>query len=566
MASQPEKAYTCTIPSRKDTSFLRFAHSEWSKIDIIGQTIILAELTAHFGSFQNTCTALKLRSNEVESFLLTHLQYQQVYEQGNLIAAQWGRDQAIPANEGDDIPQQRPILVCASSITPACDFLGTIGYDYHIPAVRAWIRRTITWPPDIDVAGLDTSTLDQSDVNFPTPRKQREYSRYTSFLGNDDRAVVALVGAWRPREDGTPDTRVAFIDVPNGTVVYGPRGARHLVGAGRYYVCWPTDSLSDSQYNDLVLARNALDGRGGGNTGPNPTNSNDFDDINIDIEAMLSGLGRAGEGVLEAMNEDEIPSMADPTLRTDWAINPKGIFGTGMPDAHGLVHTTGGPFHPQDEAQGPSRKLANPQLQQTWSSWPGELFQFRLPSGHTILDPMGNLLTFDPPQHERYDDLGNPQGIGGTYFIVPPWEAPDPISFKLDDLPADVALRFKVRERLVIVRNGLVLPRFVEPGVHEWSTREGFLDLYSANGCYDVLQTEGRYSILPDAVGNVVGQGAHQVPEQHDEHSHGLAYDRATMGLSPIAEASEVRFLNSMISPPTLVSCPYPRTYGKLEP
>lgn len=550
MASPGEKAYTCSLPSRKDTSFLRFAHSEWSKIDIIGQTILLAELTAHFGSFQNTCAALKLRSNEVESFLLTHLQYQQASEQGGLIAAQWGRDQAIPADYDDDIPQQRPVLVCASSITPACDFLSAMGYQYHIPAVRAWIRRTITWPPDIDVAGLDTSALDQSDVKFPTPRKQREYSRYTGSLGSDTRAVVALVGAWRPREDGTPDTRIAFIDVPNGTVVYGPLGARHLVGAGRYYVCWPTDSLSDNHYNDFVLARNASEGLEDGGTGTDPTISNEYHGNDPYVGSIWPSLGRGREGVIEATNGDQNPSMAHATLHTDSSINPKGIFGTGIPDAHSLVIIDKAPFHPHDEAQGPLRKLANPQLQGTWRSWPGELFQFRLPSGHTILDPMGNLLTFDPPQHERYDEVGNPHGIGGTYFVVPPLAISDPISFKLDDLPADVALRFKVLERLVVIRNGLVLPRFLEPGVHEWTVREGFLDLYSANGCYDVLQTEGRYSILPDAVaGNAIDEGARQVLENLDEHNNELAYERNTKGLSPTEEASQVRVLRSLMVP-----------------
>lgn len=566
MASQPERAYTCTISSRKDTSFLRSPHSEWSKIDTIGQTILLAELTAHFGSFQNTCVALKLRSNEVESFLLTHLQYQRAHEQGALVAAQWGRDQVISANEGDDIPQQRPILVCASSITPACDFLDAMGYQCHIPAVRAWIRRTITWPPDIDVADLDTSTLDKSDVDFPTPRKQREYSRYTGSLGNDTRAVVALVGAWRPKEDGTPDTRISFIDVPNGTVVYGPHGARRLVSAGRYYVCWPTDSLLDNQYNDFVLARNAFDNQEDSCIEGNPTNLKDHRSANADIESSLSSLGRRREGALGALKYDQSPSMAHSTLHTDSSVNPKGIFSPGMPDAHGLTNTGRGPFHPQDEAQGPSRKLANLQLQQTWDNWPGQLFQFRLPSGHTILDPKGNLLTFDPPQSERYDELGNPRGIGGTYFIVPPCEASDLASFQLDDLPANVALRFKVLERLVIIRNGMVLPRFVEPGVHEWSTREGFLDLYNANGCYDVLQTEGGYSVLPDVVGNAIDQDARHVPEQHYEGNNGLSYERAPMGLSPIEEASQVRFLFSIISPPIQASYRYPCSHGRLEP
>ncbi len=257
MASRPEKAYTCKLPSRKDASFLRPVCPDWAKIDLIGQTIILAELTPHFGSFQNTCRALKLQSNEVESFLLTHLQYQQAYKRGSLVAEQWGRDQAASANESNDIPQQRPVFISPSSIAPACDFLKTMGYQDHVPAVQAWTRRIITWPPHIDVTDLDISRLDQADVTFPRPQAQRKYSRYTSSVGNDTRAMVALVGAWRPRGDGSPDTRISFIDVPEGSVAYGPRGPRQLASAGRYYVCWPTNSLLYHRYNDFVLARNA---------------------------------------------------------------------------------------------------------------------------------------------------------------------------------------------------------------------------------------------------------------------------------------------------------------------
>ncbi|KAJ2994874.1 hypothetical protein NUW58_g1431 [Xylaria curta] len=505
MASISERAYTCKLPSREVAS-LRSICPDWLKIDIIGQTIVLAELTPHFGSFQNTCTALKLQSNEVESFLLTHLRYQQAFKRGRLIAEQWGRNQAVPANNSEDIPQQRPVLISASSIAPACDFLKALGYQNYVPAVQAWSRRTITWPPHIDVTGIDISKLDQADIDFPPAQARRAYSRYTSSLGNDSRAVAALVGAWRPKEDGTPDTRISFFDVPDGSVAYGSHGLRQLTVAGRYYVCWPTDSLSDNPYNDFVLARNVCDIREGCDGLAGSPNLKDHRNIHASDELLQSNTDQDRD--------------APEKLYGKTSVNPKDIFGADISYAHNSKDKNMSSFHPPNEPQGPLRKLKNSQLSQAWSSWPGQIFQFRLPAGYTILGPQGHILTFDPPTHERYDEMGNPHGIGGTYFIIPPQKEPIAMSFKLDDLPANVSLRLKIPQRLVIIRNGMVLPRFIEPGVHEWSTREGFLDCYGAHGCYDVLHTEGRYSILPDASRSLDGRGVARMYEHMESASN----------------------------------------------
>ncbi|KAI0426786.1 hypothetical protein F5Y09DRAFT_318001 [Xylaria sp. FL1042] len=542
MDSQPEKAYTCKLPSPRGVSFLRPNCPDWAKIDIIGQTILLAELTPHFGSFQNTCRALKLQSNEVESFLLTHLQYQQDRKRGSLIAEQWGREQAVPANMKKDIPQQRPVLISASSIAPACEFLKTMGFQDCVPAVQAQIGRMMTWPPDIDVTDLDISGLDQSDVVFPPPRRQWKYSRYTSSLGNDPRAMVALVGAWRPRDDGTPDTRISFVDVPEGSVAYGPRGPRQLANAGRYYICWSTDTLPHEPYNDFVLARNVSGTRNNQNNRFNSPALQDHRNNNVSNETTQSAPKGSQYIRPEALKTNGKPA----SMPIDPSANPKNIFGSAVPAAHSIEHPIAVPFHPQTEPQGPQRKLPNPQLQKIWDTWPGEIFQFRLPHGYSILGPQGHVLTFDPPQHERYDELGNPHGIGGTYFVVPRPNISRQANFKMVDLPPQVALRFKTSQRLVIVRNGMVLPRFIEAGVHDWSIREGFLDLYNARGCYDVLQTEGRYNILPGVITNLADQGIglnhghdNGQDQEHENKGKGKASNVETSA-SPITEALKI--------------------------
>ncbi|KAJ8115957.1 hypothetical protein ONZ43_g4546 [Nemania bipapillata] len=507
MSSHGDKALTSRLPSHRDTSPLKIHAPDWSKIDIVGQTILLAELTRLFGSFQNVCTALKLRSNEVGSFLKFHRRRKQASEQGSSTAEQWGRDLAVPA-DGEDIPQQRPVLICASSIEPACDFLRLMAYQNHVPAVQAWVGRTLVWPPDIDVAKTE---LDRVDIVFPEPRAQQRYSMYVSSLGTDTRAVVAVSGAWRPKADATPDARIAFVDLPDGAVAYGPGGVRSLIGSGRYYVCWPTGSLVDGTYNDFVLARNTIDSPHGDDAGPRGT-----DPPIQTISSLLCQMGEVGHEDSTAVPDLRMENTAQPAGMT---VNPKLIFGMNVPDPHSIIRK--GPFHPQDEPQGPVHKMPNLDLQRTWKDWPGQIFQFRLPHGYTVLGPLGNILTFDPTVHERYDDMGNAHGLGGTYCIVP-FEKTSKVTFlKLDPLPDAVCLRMKVTQPLVFIRNGKVLPRFVEPGVHELSIRDGHLDLYGARGCYNIIEAEGRYNILPDAIKDLLAERLPQENEQRYESIYG---------------------------------------------
>ncbi|KAK5633030.1 hypothetical protein RRF57_008744 [Xylaria bambusicola] len=514
MAPLPERAYTCKLPARKDASFLKPITPDWAKIDIVGQTIMLAELTSHFGSFQDTCRALKLQSNEVKSFFLAYLKYQQECNEGRLIAQQWGRDHEVTTALGKDIPQQRPLFVAPSSIAPACDFLHTLGYQECVGAVQSWARRVILWPPNIDVSDASLSNLDQYDIAFPQPREERRYSRYMSALQYDTRARVALVATWAPKEDGTPDTRMSFINVPAGSMAYGPRGSRELPVSGRYYICWSTMSLFHDEYHDLVLANNVSDTQeAGNNQAESPVHDGSgcddvsdertqfpFDEIDHQIAELQEFITKQGPLV---------PHMES-------TVNPKDIFGSSLANTHMLRQRNTRPFHSQTEPQGPLRSIENPQLQRLWDTWPGEVFQFRLPPEYTIIGPQGHILTFDPSKYQSYDNSGSPQGLGGTYFIVSPSNMSLPASFKMEELPTHVALRFKTCQPLVIVRNGMVLPHFVEPGVQEWSIREGFLDLYGAHGCYNVHHGEAHYNIFP-------GLGAMRNPlVQEPHHNHGL--------------------------------------------
>ncbi|KAI0521325.1 hypothetical protein F5B22DRAFT_644050 [Xylaria bambusicola] len=546
MASLPERAYTCKLPARKDTSFLRPISPDWAKIDIVGQTIMLAELTSHFGSFQDTCRALKLQSNEVKSFFLAYLKYQQECNEGRLIAQEWGRNQEATSAPGKDIPQQRPLFVTPSSIAPACDFLNALGFQECVGAVQSWARRVILWPPNIDVSDANLSNLDQHDIAFPPTRAERRYSRYTSALQYDTRAKVALVAAWEPSEDGTPDARMSFIDVPAGSKAYGPHGSRELPVGGRYYVGWSTMSLFHNEYHDIVLATNVSDTRGAGDNRVESPGHDGFGRDDVSNEPTLSPFDEIENRVAEL--EGLITKQGPLMPQMESTVNPKDIFGSSLANAHILRQENIRPFHSQTEPQGPLRNIENPQLQQLWDAWPGEIFQFRLPPEYTIIGPQGHILTFDPSEYQSYDNSGTPQGLGGTYFVTSPSNMSIPASFKMKELPTHVALRFKTRQRLVIIRNGMVLPHFVEPGVHEWSTREGFLDLYGVHGCYNVHHGEGYYNVHPNPG---VMRNPH-VREPHHNHgfsagrNHGLgnAYtvhsEITTANPTPIKEAPKI--------------------------
>lgn len=242
-------------------------------------------------------------------------------------------------------------------------------------------------------------------------------------------------------------------------------------------------------------------------------------------------------------------------LHMESTVNPKDIFGSDLGTAHLLgQQNTRPPFLAQTAPQGPVRSMENPQLLQAWDSWPGEIFQFRLPNNYTITGPQGHIVTFDPPDHERYDESGAPYGLGGTYYIVPPPKTNIPTTFKKEELPAHVALRVKTTQRLVIIRNGYVMPYFIDTGVHEWSTREGMLDLYGPHGCYNVFAGEARCSIFPGTVENSLAQKSHHNYELNNVRVDGLegeyaGYTRsAAPSPEPVAEDMMVRLQYSIHS------------------
>ncbi|KAI0204879.1 hypothetical protein F4808DRAFT_313718 [Astrocystis sublimbata] len=473
MASPNERALTCKLPSRNGATFLRFNSPDWSKIDIIGQTIILSVLTPCFGSFQRACEALKLQSNEIHSFVATHLEYQKASKRGKLIAEQWGRDRAVPADDDADIPQQRPVLVHLSSIAPACAFLEALGHVDMIPAVQASGRQHIIWPPyiDIDVTGLDTSRLDQSDVTFPAPLKERALAVCGSRLNDDSRIVAEVIAALEPKEDGSPDAQISFFRVRTRSVAFGPGGSRKLVEPGNYYLFWEVGSVpKKGHHKDFVLANTALDQPQG-----------------ISSQLTLSSRPLGSPAQDADVPPERWALKANRVQGQEPVVNPKAIFGRDV-KAHGLDHAGTGLLLPEVGPLNPGNNGRLINDLQAGSGCPDQFFQFRLPRGYTMLGPRGHRITFDRPDFVRYDVLGTPRGLGGTYLITssPRFETRS----QIEELPPHIPFRLGATQQMVLICNGYVLPGLVDSGVHEWSTRDGKLDLWYQNrrGRFEIEQ------------------------------------------------------------------------------
>ncbi|KAI0393497.1 hypothetical protein F5Y17DRAFT_432139 [Xylariaceae sp. FL0594] len=472
MALTPDQVHATQLPLEND-SITGFAFPDWSTLDVIGQTILLAELTATLSSFQRACVTLRLLPNEAECFVEAYLDHWQAYERGRLTAQQWGRDLAVPSGDDDDIPQQRPVLIFASSIEPACSFLELMGYSSYAPRVRAWVTRMVIWPPKIDTSDLDILKLNPPVHDFPPPKASLfELSgpptptSVQSASGDDYWPVLGFLGRPQPRIDGTPDIRLSFVDIQAGSLVHGPHGVRPVRLSGRYYIRLSSEvGVSDTYQQFLFAASGHGRGQKNGGTGTS-------------IPSPSRGDLAGGDHITHTLGSSQAPV----NLPRDLTVDPKAIFWFETRDRCRLPLRI-----PDSEPRGPSRTLACPALSQLWQDWPGPVLQFRLHRNYRVIGPRGDLHTFDPPQYNTYDHNGNPQGSGGTYTILPPHTQAVASSIKMNELPVHVAFRLNVTERTVLLRNSLLSPRFIEEGAHEWSTREGFLDLYSAHGCYEAF-------------------------------------------------------------------------------
>ncbi|GAW25097.1 hypothetical protein SAMD00023353_0103960 [Rosellinia necatrix] len=478
MASQPEEAHNSPTPSEMDLPLPEPLVPSWSKISILGQTTMIMVLSPLFGSPIAVAEALRIRSHEFQQFVDYHRR-----------SIEWVEYLPSRNNSADNenTPQRNHITIDASAIVPACDFLDFMGFKVHDPTLRRWIGKTVPWPPRIDLTGQDFSPLDHMGVEFVTPAEETAYSSYQGPAGNDHRPVLGFVDSRRPKADGNPDVRLSFIFLPEGTIVFGPGGDKKLVLTGRYSFCGSIIDIMNNNFQDFVLAKN-------------------------ETNAKLAEL------TLAAVN-DKRPEALNIDQGT---ANPRNIFGTITQNGPIIENNYPDPFHrrPMFLPQGASREWVNPGLEYTWNHWPGYLFKIRLPRGYVLQGPNGNFITFDPSQHEKYDRFGYVHGLGGTYLIVPPIPISGPgLTFStIDPLPLHVHFRFKLPENLVMIRNGEVLPRLSAKGVHEISMYEGFVDLYNANGCYDIFQMEDRRNILEDPIIDQDGEEVNDEDENIDEN------------------------------------------------
>lgn len=297
---------------------------------------------------------------------------------------------------------------------------------------------------------------------------------YPSSMGSDIRVAVDMIATRSPNPgDGLPDIRLATMNLPANSVVIGPQGKRFLDNIGRYSPCCYGVDLVINHYTDFVMAKNEK---------PGNQETPQFDNYGGAIGYPKGSTGNPQDMMGKGASHADIPGYQDPGLHLA-----------------------------RDAPMGPAKIFDNPNMANLFNGYRGPVLQFRLPEDYTIEGPLGNRLTFDPPHLEKYDESGTPHGVGGTYciFVQQPG-GPEP-DLKLQALPPHAALRFISPDQLVVVRNGNVLPHFLEPGVpHEWSVREGHLDLYNSHGCYDIWNASGCHNLLPDIPASQVTQAIEQ--------------------------------------------------------
>ncbi|CAJ2514137.1 Uu.00g022560.m01.CDS01 [Anthostomella pinea] len=144
------------------------------------------------------------------------------------------------------------------------------------------------------------------------------------------------------------------------------------------------------------------------------------------------------------------------------------------------------PFHQDGEPRGPLELGPVKQLVDLKLNAHGALYQFRFPRGYLVESPSGYIMNFDTDHMEPADGPSQP-GMGGQYTFVPPRilvEAPDFKWYPMDDF---TMLRMFVGEDMVILRDGVVLPHFMDFGFHQLSRGHDGIDVYGENGRYHVF-------------------------------------------------------------------------------
>ncbi|KAI0159662.1 hypothetical protein GGR57DRAFT_499985 [Xylariaceae sp. FL1272] len=258
MASQSEKALVARLPGSVRRPYDENQKLGWSKLDFIGQIILVKVFTDHYGSFSMACMMLELTLAEAIAFRDRYngdaIEYEAQYSE-----AFWLQD----AQLGD--PEAVSLLgvkhIHKHDVEPACLFLKSVKHQEHTESVQAYGGTTFDkWPLFIDMSDVRSLNLNQTVLFNPMPEdnnKEDDKDHWLSFRGpmtSDERTLVNMVCTLPHSSGREPVAQLASFVLPSGCVCYGPLGTRTFLAGGSYEVCWPTCDALERVYIDLALA------------------------------------------------------------------------------------------------------------------------------------------------------------------------------------------------------------------------------------------------------------------------------------------------------------------------
>ncbi|KAI1081630.1 hypothetical protein F5B20DRAFT_588234 [Whalleya microplaca] len=449
-------------------------HVDWPDLDFVAQSIILKEIGDNLKSFQDACILISLGPIDAEQFLSRYRElraqadrWEQYVRSG---ASDKGKD-IIPDNPG-------PIRVNTGSLTYGCAFLSSLGLGKYIPSVQAYGNRFTSWPLNIDYSKYDPTQLVISSLEFPDTSPYLEAHKASTF--GHDSAVIAFQTADPSIAVTGLRWRIHYFYLPSGARIISSAGVGKIPACattgGRFLVLYPDrDELTIHNPNEFLIVTNAP--RGSSNLVPSedamvqsnqPADRLPMEDPANDYEGQVEYMIRQNEQ--EARRAMTTPKTTGPTMSQASLQCRK--------EAHHNINTPTGPPH----------KAQVMELQDLANQGYRVLFSFHLPQGCRILCPTLDLMNF-VHKNEITDELStSATSEDGIYTFVMSDDHSQALNITEKGLPDNSLLRMTFDEPMAVFRNGSLLPRPMETGLHELRlTADPMMDVFSENGMYHLF-------------------------------------------------------------------------------
>ncbi|KAI1102342.1 hypothetical protein F4804DRAFT_353750 [Jackrogersella minutella] len=469
--SMPEKS-----TSVETASASHHPKPRWSHIDYSAQAIILKEMTDCLGSLMMACTTLRLRQQEIDEFLKRH---------------------------GEE-PSQEVYLIHRALVQHGCKYLEYLELGKYAKNVGEWsgwhsgdwplVIKPIHIPPnDLELFNFDLNLPSFSQLEAENRQKTRDLI-IQGLVPPGTESVALSFNIAKPSFVGSPQgatIRIHYIRLPAGATVIGPSGKKELFESGRYSVVYPSTYPNVPAAYEMLICENAPKYPMGSERdtiglSSEPTNVEQRQLDNTewqeqpgyqDKEQAKRHIPAAFEQNLPLLDSDHVPVIPDT-----------------------FSHGSHLPLQSESDAIRLDPNSYNPQANHLADHGYKAMMQFCLPKGYFIVSPKGYSMSFDA-HHMTLGDGLSPSGLGGEYTVIPPGGNADvPLyhSLSLDDAEL---MRMTFKEPMALFRDGKMLPRLLEQGIHRFARKNGELEVSGELGKYDLDRPYRRPESPGDAFG-----------------------------------------------------------------